>query len=110
MSVQHRSLAAGRWKQLSFTEQMAHIGGEVERALNWQSKQHRAYADQAAVRSLELVDLMLDTAKTFPCLKEVSRLREALVDYFFGSNEFGSTEASWKAYFFAFAYAARKHS
>ena len=30
---QHKELAAGRWKKLSFCEQMANIGSEVERAL-----------------------------------------------------------------------------
>ena len=34
MSVQHRELAGGRWKQLSFIEQMGKIGSEVERFLN----------------------------------------------------------------------------
>ncbi len=38
MSYQHKDLAAGRWSQLSLIEQMANIGSEVERALNWRIK------------------------------------------------------------------------
>jgi hypothetical protein len=33
MNYQHKELAAGRWKELSFIEQMANIGSEIERAL-----------------------------------------------------------------------------
>ena len=32
MTYQHAGLAAGRWKELPFVEQMANIGSEVERA------------------------------------------------------------------------------
>lgn len=109
MSYQHKDLAAGRWSQLSFLEQMANIGSEVERALNWQAKHNTAYCQQAFERSLELIDLTLDNLKNFARLKEVARLREAMVDYFFGTNEFNSTQAQWKKYFWQFMYAARKN-
>jgi len=33
-------------------------------------------------------------------------LREALLDHFLGDNAYGSTEKGWRAYFFAFGYAA----
>lgn len=84
MSYQHKELAAGRWKQLPFVEQMAHISGEVERAL-------------------ELIDLTLDNAKNIKRLKEIARPREALADFFAGSNEFSSTAESWRKYFSFFA-------
>lgn len=107
MSYQHKELAAGRWKQLPFLEQMANIGSEVERALNWQAKQNAAYCRQAFERALELTDLTLDSITDFARLKELARLREALVDYFFGTNQFKSTEDSWRKYFSNFTYAAR---
>jgi len=108
MTHWHKDLAAGRWKQLSFIEQMAHIGSEVERALNWQAKQNPDYARQACERSLELIDLTLDTLKTYARLKEVARMREAIVDYFFGTNQFQYTAESLRSYFFNFVFAARK--
>lgn len=109
MSCEHPQLAAGRWKQLSFLEQMAHIGSEVERALNWQAKNNPAYCQKASNRALELTDLALEHAATFPRRKELARLRESLVDYFFCDDEFKSTGASWRKYFYHFAYAARKN-
>ena len=108
MSYQSAGLAAGRWRQLTFLEQMANIGSEVERALNWRAKKNEVYSQGAFERALELMDLTLDAHKDFPRLKEVARTREAWVDYFSGTNEYGSTEVSWKKYFLAFTFAARR--
>ena len=109
MSYQHRELAAGRWSRLPFLDQMANIGSEVERALNWQAKHHAAYCQQACQRALELADLTLDSVTSPARLKELTRVREALVDYFFDTNQFLSTPASWRNYFASFTYAARRH-
>ncbi len=108
MTYQHKELAAGRWGDLLFVEQMANIGSEVERALRWQAKHNPAYSQKAYERALELVDLSLDSVRGFSRLKELARLREALVDYFSGTNQFMSTETSWKKYFSCFTYAARR--
>ena len=108
MTYQHKELAAGRWKNLSFCEQVANIGSEVERALIWRAKNNIAYSRNAFERALELVDLTLEAVSGFARLKELARMREAMVDFFAGSNEFGSTENSWRKYFLAFAYAARR--
>ena len=59
-------------------------------------------------RALELIDLSLGCERTYPRLKETARLREALVDYFDGSNDFQSSESSWRSYFTPFTYAARR--
>jgi hypothetical protein len=109
MDPQHKELAAGRWAKLSFVEQMANIGSEVERALNWKAKQNSDYSQKAFIRALELVDLTLEAVSTSSRLKELARVREAMVDFFHGSNLFRSTEKGWRAYFFSFNYAARLH-
>jgi hypothetical protein len=109
MAYQHKELAAGRWADLSFIEQMANIGSEIERALDWRIKNNLDYSQKAFKRGLELLDLTLDNVKEFPCLKELCRVREALVDYFLGTNQFMSTDASWRKYFLPFAYASRQN-
>ncbi len=108
MNRQHKELASGRWKELSLSEQMANIGSEVSRALGWRKKGNSEYCQKAVSRALELLDLSLDCAESFSRLKELARLREAVVDYFFGSNEFSSSEILWRKYFDHFNYAARK--
>ena len=109
MNYQHKGLAEGHWRQFSFLDQMANIGSEVERALKWKVKNNAAYSQQAFERSLELLDLTLDDRKNSSRFKELTRLREAIVDYFFGKNEFKSTDELWQKYFLGFTYAARKN-
>jgi hypothetical protein len=57
MKYEHKNLAAGRWNSLSFFEQMANIGSEVERAIKWKEKGYIEYGRMAFDRSLELLDL-----------------------------------------------------
>lgn len=109
MSYQHKDLASGRWNSLSLPEQMANIGSEVERALNWQARNNIAYSQKAFERALELLGLAIDSASGYARLKELTRAREAIVDYFAGSNQFGSTQASWRKYFLPFAYSVRRN-
>lgn len=109
MNVQHKDLAQGRWAGMILREQLANIGSEVSRALNWQVKGNKDLCQKAASRSLELLDLSLDSAKSFPTLKELARLREAIVDYFYGANQFSSSEILWRKYFDRFNYIVRKN-
>jgi hypothetical protein len=104
--VQHSSLAAGRWHSFSLMFQLANVGSEVERALNWRNKGNPQYSQRAFLRGLELLDLTIADPRHRHRLKELTRLREALLDFFLGDNEFRSTEKSWRSYFFAFAYAS----
>lgn len=104
----HKNLAQGRWFTLTFFEQMANIGGEVERAIKWRRKNHEYY-HLACDRALELADLTIADKRNHhrPRLKELARLREAIADYFYFDNIYGSTDQKWRNYFGAFAYAAR---
>ncbi|MDZ7860844.1 MAG: hypothetical protein U5O15_09335 [Candidatus Krumholzibacteriota bacterium] len=108
MNCRHKELASGRWQKLSLSVQLANIGSEVSRALNWRKKDNEEYSRRAAARALELLDLSLDSTRSFPRLKELARLREAVVDYFYGTNQFSSSEDLWRKYFDHFNFAARK--
>lgn len=106
MNYQHKNLAAGRWQELSFFEQMANIGSEVERAIKWKSK-NAEFSRMAFERALELLDLSLADRKNKKRLREIARVREAIADHFAGENEYSSSDESWQKYFYAFNYAAR---
>jgi len=109
MNRQHRELAGGRWKELSFLNQMANIGSEIERALNWKKKDRSDYCKSSFERALELLDITIENSAGFPRIKELARAREVLVDYFFETNYFASSDESWRKYFFPFMLAARKN-
>jgi len=109
MNYQHKNLASGRWHELTFFEQMANIGSEVERTISWKKKNNSEYSKMAFERALELLDLTLRDPKnkTSSRLKELTRLYETLVDYFMYDNQYGSSDKLWHNYFYAFNYAAR---
>ncbi len=105
MSPQHWELAAGRWQRLSLLEQLANVGSEIERALAWAAKDNPEYSRMALERGLELLDLTIADPRHRHRLKEMTRLREVLLDYFMGENQYGSTESSWRSYFHAYGLA-----
>jgi hypothetical protein len=107
MTIEHAQLGAGRWRELSFFEQMANIGSEIERTVSWKKKDNPGYSRRAFERALELMDLTIDDGKNKTRLRELTRVREALVDYFVFDNIYQSTEQSWQKYFFVFNFAAR---
>ena len=105
--MEHTDLAGGRWLELSFFEQMANVGSEVERAIKWKNKNNSEYSRMAFERCLELLDLTIEDEKNKKRLKELLRLREVLADYFAFDNIYGSTDQKWQNYFYGFNFAAR---
>lgn len=105
MNYQHQKLAAGKWRKMSFFEQMANIGSEVFRTIKWKGKD-KENSRLAFERALELFDLTLTDPKNKKGLKEIARAREIFVDFIL-KNTYHSTEKSWHNYFYAFNYAAR---
>lgn len=108
MNHTHKQAAAGRWFQFNINEQMANIGSEVERTIIWREK-NKEFSEKAFFRALDLLDLTLADKKgrTFGRLKELARVREMLCDYFYGDNEWKSSDAFWRRYFYFFNWAAR---
>ena len=107
MNYQHQKLASGRWGNLTFFEQMANVGSEVERAIIWQNKGNDLYSRKAIERGFELLGFTIIDPQNKKRLKELTRLREVLIDYFFADNQYSSSDKLWQKYFHAFNYAAR---
>lgn len=105
MSYLHQEMASGKWVTLSFLEQMAHIGSEVFRALSWKNR-NSDNSLKASDRALELLSLTIDDKRHTAKLRELTRLFEVMVDYFYYNNDYGSSEKLWNSYFFPFTYAA----
>ena len=103
----HKNLSAGRWNNFSLAEQLANVGSEAGRAINWRGE-NAEFSNLAAERALELAELTISDPKNRRRLKELTRMREMLADYFFGSNEYSSSDQLWQKYFLSFNWAARK--
>ncbi len=105
MSVLHKDLDQEKWHSLSFFYQMASIGTEIGRTINWKGKD--ANKSMACFeRGLELLDFTISDKKNRKGkLKELCRLREVLIDYFVADNMYQSTDRQWDSYFYGFNHA-----
>ena len=107
MTIQHKTLAAGRWYELSLREQLGNVGSEINRAIMWRGKDEKKY-QYSIDRACELMDLTLqDPRWRNERLRELKQAREVISDAISGGKEYGSTLEDMDCYFFAFAYAAR---
>lgn len=95
----HKDLAKGDWSKFSVTQQLANVGAEFQRVLNWEKKGNREYEQAARARLLELLDMTIATQKPSR-LGELTSLKEAVLNKAF-RNELQN-------YFLQYAQAARK--
>jgi hypothetical protein len=109
MTYQHRELAAGRWYELSFFEQMANVGAEIGRTISWKDKGRPDISQRAFERALELLDMTVSDQKNRSRLRELLRVREALADCYVFDNIYRSSDESWQRYFYPFQFAARSN-
>lgn len=104
----HAGLTVERWRALSVHEQMGNIGSEVGRAVRAKAGGRSERMWGAIERALELFSVTMADPKHRGRLKEITRAREAMLDYLVGDNEYGSTGDDLERYFIVFALAARR--
>ena len=102
----HTDITQERWNALSLVEQMANVGSEVGRTINWRKKDE-ILSRNALYRGLELLDATIEDPKNKKRLRELLRVRECLTDYFMYDNQYKSSDDLWNNYFLAFGIAAR---
>ncbi len=89
-------------------EQLGNIGSEVSRASRARMSGNASRERSALERFLELIDLTIADPRLKGRRKEICRVREVILDYFVGGNQFRSTSESLDRYFMPFAIAARR--
>jgi len=102
--MQHKTQADGTWVKHDLIFQLANIGSEVIRAINWQKKGNKEYSQLALERALELFDLTISDPKNRKRLKEVCRAREVVADCLMGGNKYNTPSKYLIDYFTQFTY------
>jgi len=102
----HKNLAAGRWFELSLTEQLANIGSEYNRAAAAKRKGNEERYQNACDRTLELCELTLDDQRWRhkPALKELCRMNAEVARTLVDETQ---PDPRLQAYFDGHAYAVR---
>ncbi len=101
-----KTLADGRWFELSLMEQLANVGCDVDRAIRWKQKNKVVYSEDALSRALNLLNLTIQDPKNRTRLRELGRMREVLKDYFIGDNNYCYTDEALQKYFIDYNYLA----
>lgn len=101
--------SAERWRTLTLSEQLAHIGSEVERAIRAHAAGRQARFDAALARALELFDLTATDGRWRGARRrEVLRAREEVCRLWYDDTVSPESAAGLQRYFLAFAVAARQ--
>ncbi|MDD3101749.1 MAG: hypothetical protein PHE59_01210 [Patescibacteria group bacterium] len=108
MDFIHSNLANGRWSVMTLAEQMANVGSEFERALQWKKKNNSQFFDNAAARMLDLMDLTISDKRWHNHrLKELTRIREVVCEELFNESPNQKSIEGLEKYFLSFGYLAR---
>lgn len=98
-----------KWHQLSLVQQLGNIGAEIGRTISWRQNKVMGNPQEAFFRGLELLDLSINDPKNHGAgCHELCRVREALVDWYYGSKLYHTTDQSWNNYFIPFGIAANR--
>jgi len=105
--MMHKGLTQEHWCTFTLFFQLANVGAEIGRCINWKKSGDLESSRAAFFRGLELLDLTIrDPKHRGARLKELVRTREALIDHFMYDNEYQTTDEQWDNYFYEFNYAA----
>ena len=103
----HKDLSPERWFQFTLFEQLANVGTDISRAIDWRKKGDYDYSQRSFERALELLDLTIrDPKNKKGARKELVITREALIDYFLYDNVYQTSDTIWHEYFLDFNFAA----
>lgn len=105
--IYHKNLDIEKWFSKSVSYQMANIGSEVIRMINWTEKGKPKHSELAFERALELIDLTILDDKNCTRLKEILRMRELLVGCYLNQSNSIFDKKSWLKYFESYNYYAR---
>jgi len=107
----HKTLAP-RWHTFTLAEQMANIGSEVSRSINWKKRDNKELSNSAFLRAIELFNLTildLTKKKKFASMGEVCRAKEVYADYLIADNKYQETAEKLNKYFLQFNFLARSN-
>lgn len=91
-----------KWFNMPFEIQIGNIGSEVSRAIRYKNKQNEQAKMNFYNKAVELLERSQRDPKNIDRIDELEFCKEELNDYFFGSNDFNSTDESLMKYYDAF--------
>lgn len=104
----HKNLSDGRWQLMTLSEQMANVGSEFSRMYRAREENKEARFISATKRFLELINLTIcDPRWSGRRRRELTRLKETVLDSLYPSKFKLKDVKSLEKYFFYFGFVAR---
>ena len=75
-----------KWHKLTLSQQLGNIGSEIARARDWEQCHEKKLRNEALIRAMDLLDLTISDPRWKRRLREFTRFREVLADWFSDSN------------------------
>ena len=91
-----------KWYSMSVEDQISNIGGEVNRAINWDKKGNRERARNFCNKAKELLQLSIEDPKNRHRIGEFFNGICELDDRFFGENKYNTSDETLLKYYDAF--------
>lgn len=104
--MKYHKITLEDWEKLSIVEQMANVGSEVSRTINWKGRSKRD-VELSFARAIELLQLTMKDPKNILRLRETARVKETLGDWFINGGLYNISDKDWQKYFLEYAFAAR---
>ena len=94
-------MSKDRWEQMSISEQMMNIGGELERAIAWKNKNDFEKMNHFLNKVREWMGLTIADPKNRGRIRELELVQEEYED-FFGENQSKNQEETLMKYWNSF--------
>lgn len=104
--MKFHKITQNEWGKLNIVEQMANVGSEVSRTINWK-RRSKEDAEISFRRALELLLFTIMDPKNKVRLSELTRVKETLCDWYTKGGKYSTTDNDWQKYFLEFAIASR---
>lgn len=90
------------WYAMTIGEQISNVGSEVNRAIRWKNKGDEQKKINFCNKAISFLQIIMNDPKNLHRKGELSFCIEELQDYFFGNNEYGTTDEMLRKYYDAF--------
>lgn len=90
------------WFAMPISEQLANIGSEVNRAINWKNRGNKQRQISFCNKAIEFLELIKTDPKNKHRAGELDCCIEELTDYFLGENLYHTTDEMLMKYYNAF--------
>jgi hypothetical protein len=102
------------WQRRSLYDQLGTIGTEIGRCISWRKNPKYGNPHESFSRGLTYLLITIDDPKNKGAKRvELCRLKELLIDWYYGDSElYHTTDADWERYFMPYAVASNitRHS